>query len=124
MVIDMNEAQVRTLQQVRQVLAGTQAMEFQATADDADRYAWIESVLRRFEYRGLPRADRGAVLVYLQHLSGYSRAQITRLVSRCIEDVWLAPITLAGALTHQICCGGCAVASCSLLPAGWSGPGA
>jgi len=39
MVIDMNEAQVRTLEQVRQVLAGTQAMQFQATADDAGRYA-------------------------------------------------------------------------------------
>ena len=82
MVIDMNEAQVRTLAQVRQVLAGTQAMEFQAAADDAGRYAWLESVLRRFEYRGLPRADRGPVLAYLQRLSGYSRSQITRLVSR------------------------------------------
>jgi 6-phosphogluconate dehydrogenase (decarboxylating) len=37
MVIDMNEAQVRTLEQVRQVLAGTQAMEFQAAAEDAGR---------------------------------------------------------------------------------------
>lgn len=82
MVIDMNEAQVRTLDQVRQVLAGTQAMEFQAAAEDADRYAWIESVLKRFDYRRLPRADRGSVLAYLQRLSGYSRAQITRLVSR------------------------------------------
>ena len=83
MVIDMNEAQVRTLEQLRQVLAGTQAMEFQAAAvDDKGRYAWIESVLRRFEYRRLPRADRGPVLAYLQRLSGYSRAQITRLVSR------------------------------------------
>jgi hypothetical protein len=82
MVIDMNEAQVRTLEQVRQVLAGTQALEFQATADDAGRYAWIESVLLRFEYRGLARGDRGRVLAYLQRLSGYSRAQITRLVSR------------------------------------------
>jgi hypothetical protein len=82
MVIDMNEAQVRTLEQVRQVLAGTQAMEFQAAAADEGRYAWIESVLRRFEYRRLPRADRGPVLAYLQRLSGYSRAQITRLVSR------------------------------------------
>ena len=52
MVIDMNEAQVRTLEQVRQVLAGTQAMEFQAAADDAGRYGWIESVLKRFEYPG------------------------------------------------------------------------
>jgi hypothetical protein len=59
MVIDMNEAQVRTLEQVRQVLAGTQAMEFQAAAGDEGRYAWIESVLRRLEYRRLPRADRG-----------------------------------------------------------------
>ena len=82
MVIDMIEAQVCTLQQVRQVLAGTQAMEFQAVADDQGRYAWIESVLQRFEYRRLPRADRGPVLAYLQRLSGYSRAQTTRLVSR------------------------------------------
>lgn len=49
MVIDMNEAQVHTLEQVRQVLAGTQMMEFQAAAGDADRYAWIEAVLKRFD---------------------------------------------------------------------------
>ena len=42
MVIDMNDAQVRTFERVRQVLAGRQALEFQATADDAARYAWIE----------------------------------------------------------------------------------
>lgn len=82
MVIDMNEARVRTLEQVRQVLAGMQAMAFQAAADDTGRYAWIESVLERFEYRRLPRSDHGPVLAYLQRLSGYSRAQVTRLVSR------------------------------------------
>jgi transposase InsO family protein len=82
MVIDMNEAQVRTLEQVRQVLAGTQAMEFQAAADDEGRYAWIGSVLKRFDYPRLGRTDRGPVLAYLQRLSGYSRAQITRLVKR------------------------------------------
>jgi transposase InsO family protein len=82
MVIDMNEAQVRTLEQVRQVLDGTQALEFRRAQDDEGRYGWIESVLRRFEYRQLPRPERGPVLAYLQRLSGYSRAQITRLVSR------------------------------------------
>jgi hypothetical protein len=86
MVIDMYEAQVRTLEQVRQVLEGTQALEFRA-ADDGDeqRYAWIEQVLRRLGYRRLGRSDRGAVLTYLQRLSGYSRAQVTRLVSK-----WMA----------------------------------
>ena len=82
MVIDMNEAQVRTLEQVRLVVAGTQALEFRRAEDDEGRYGWIEQVLRRFEYRQLGRADKGAVLAYLQHLSGYSRAQLTRLVSR------------------------------------------
>ena len=78
----MNEAQVRTLEQVRQVLEGTQSLEFRRAEDDQGRYAWIESVLRRLDYRQLPRAHRGPVLAYLQRLSGYSRAQITRLVSR------------------------------------------
>ena len=59
MVIDMNEVQVRTLEQVRQVLAGTQSLEFRRSEDDPGRYAWIESVLRRFDYRQLPRAHRG-----------------------------------------------------------------
>jgi len=78
----MNEAQVRSLEQVRQVLQGTQSLEFRRAEDDPGRYAWIESVLQRFAYRQLPRAHRGPVLAYLQRLSGYSRAQITRLVSR------------------------------------------
>lgn len=81
----MNETQVRTLEQVRQVVAGTQALEFRRTEDDAGRYAWIASVLRRFEYGRLKRRDRGVMLVYLQRLSGYSRAQVKRLVA-----TWLA----------------------------------
>ena len=85
MVIDMNEAQVRTLAQVRQVLEGTEALEFRRAEDDAGRYGWIEAVLRRFEYRQLPRGDRAPVLAYLQRLSGYSRAQLTRLVSRWVS---------------------------------------
>ena len=84
MVIDMNEAQVRTLEQVRQVLEGTRSLEFGRAEDDQGRYAWIESVLRRLDYRQLPRAHRGPVLAYVQRLSGYSRAQITRLVSRWV----------------------------------------
>jgi hypothetical protein len=84
MVIDMNEAQVRTLEQVREVLAGTQALQMRPVADEPGRYAWIETVLRRFDYRQLKRADRGVLLTYLQRLSGYSRAQVTRLVSRWV----------------------------------------
>lgn len=85
MVIDMNEAQVRSLEQVRQVLEGTQSLEFRRAENDEGRYAWIESVLRRLDYRQLKRCDRGCVLAYVQRLSGYSRAQVTRLVSRWVD---------------------------------------
>ena len=84
MVIDMNDAQVRTLELVRRVVAGTEALELRRCEDDQGRYVWIESVLRRFDYRQLPRRDRGLVLACLQRLSGYSRAQLTRRVSRWI----------------------------------------
>ena len=60
MVIDMNEAQVRTVEQVRQVLEGTQELEFRLAEDDEGRYGWIAAVLKRFEYRQLPRADHPA----------------------------------------------------------------
>lgn len=86
----MNEAQVRTIEQVRLVLAGTQALEFRRAEDDEGRYAWIEQVLRRFGYRQLGRSERGAVLAYVQRLSGYSRAQVTRLVARWVGGKPLA----------------------------------
>jgi hypothetical protein len=53
MVIDMNEAQIGMLELVRQVLDATAELEFKQAANDAHRYAWIEAVLRRFNYRGL-----------------------------------------------------------------------
>ena len=82
MVIDMNEAQVRSVEQMLQVLAGTQALEFRQAGDDQDRYAWIGAVLGRIDYNRLKkRPDRGVVLMYLQRLSGYSRAQVKRLVA-------------------------------------------
>ena len=84
MVIDMNEAQVRTLEQVRQVVAGTQALEFRGAQDDEARYAWIGQVLGRFGCRQLGRTDKGVLLAYLQRLSGYSRAQVTSLDTRWV----------------------------------------
>src|SRR5260370_41243312 len=85
MVIDMNEAQVSTVEKMRQVLAGTQAIEFRQAGDDAGRYARIDAVLRRMDYRQLKRPERGVALAYLQRLSCYSRPPGTPLMAR-----WMA----------------------------------
>ena len=66
---------------MRETLSGTQALQFAALPHDAQRYRWIEGVLRRIRYRTLRRASHGIVLAYLQRFSGHRRAQVTRLVS-------------------------------------------
>ena len=86
----MNESQVRTIEQVRQVLSGTSALEFRGCADDQGCYDWIDSVLRRFDFERLKRPERGLLRAYVQRLSGYSRAQVTRLVALWRSDAPMA----------------------------------
>jgi transposase InsO family protein len=82
MVIDMSEQKLVSLSQLRQFLEGTQAVEFRGCGHDADRYRHIETVLRRFGYGRLKRADKGLVVRYLVRTTGYSRQQLTRLIQR------------------------------------------
>jgi transposase InsO family protein len=82
MVINMNEEQLGTIEQVEQFLSGSAAVEFTAAGDDSDRYGHISRVLKRFDYPRCSKRERGILHRYLQHTSGYSRAQVTRLVTR------------------------------------------
>ena len=85
MVIDMNESRLTTVAQLRAFLDGTLEVELCPLREDAQRYAFISALLRRFAYTGLGRVDKGVVLRYLQRTSGYSRQQLTRLVRRVSE---------------------------------------
>ena len=82
MVINMNESELRTIEQIEQFLAASAEVAFTAHGDDVERYAHISRVLKRFDYTRCSRHDRGVLLRYLQHTSGYSRAQLTRRVAR------------------------------------------
>ena len=84
MVIHMNETRLTTIAQLQEFLAGSHEIEFTAhdQSNDCERYAHISRVLKRFDYRRLKRSEQGTVLAYLRRTSGYSRAQLTRLVAR------------------------------------------
>ena len=56
---------------MREALSGTQVLQFAALPHDAQRYRWIEGVLRRIRYRTLRCASRGIVLAYPQRFSEY-----------------------------------------------------
>jgi len=78
----MNETQLRTIEQIEQFLNASAAIEFSAVGNDSERYEPISRVLKRFDYPGRNKRERGVLRRYLQHTSGYSWAQVTRLVTR------------------------------------------
>ena len=88
MVIDMDESKLRTIAQLQDFVAATPEVSFSSVAgsDDSHRYAHISRVLKRFDYPSLGKPARGVVRAYLVRTSGYSRAQITRLVARWIDN--------------------------------------
>jgi transposase InsO family protein len=76
----MNDTKVTTLDQIREVLAGARGLAFKGT-DRQERYVWIKDTLKRFHYFKQDRRHKGLVKAYLERLSGFSRAQITRLIA-------------------------------------------
>ena len=69
---------LRTIEQMKEFLNACGPVAFTAAGEDGERYGHISRVLLRFDYPGRNKRERGVVLRYLQHTSGYSRAQMTR----------------------------------------------
>jgi transposase InsO family protein len=81
MRLNMNDEQLQTLEQVRNFIKGNQAVEYKGL-NTHERYAWIEEVLNRFRYYKLKKDGKGLIKDYLLKVTGYSRAQLTRLIGR------------------------------------------
>ena len=77
----MNDSHIETLEQVHQFLRGVAVMEITIPSKN-EGYRWIQGTLVRFQYLSLGKADRGLIRRYLQQISGYSRAQIARLIKQ------------------------------------------
>ena len=78
----MDESRLSTIGQIEEFLSASTQVEFSAHSGDTERYAHISRVLRRFDYPRRNKRERGVLLAYLRHISGYSRPQLTRLVTR------------------------------------------
>ena len=89
MIVKLNTRTLRTLEQVRAFLAGTASVGFEPPAESG-RYAWIVGILRQFGYARLKRRDKGLLRRFLLKVSGYSRAQLNRLIAQWCETRTLA----------------------------------
>ena len=81
MIVTLQTQRVQTLEQVRRVAEGNEAVDF-ALADRASAYEFIGRTLVQFDYAALGKADKGAVKAYLGKMTGLSRAQLTRLMAQ------------------------------------------
>jgi len=77
----MNDEQIQTIEQAKQFILGSEALAFRGVSVE-ERYQWIEAVLVRFKYYRLKRAEKGVIRRYIEKVSGYSRAQVSRLIRR------------------------------------------
>jgi hypothetical protein len=84
MVINMEEAKLRTLEQIKVFLDGTTEVAFRVPKEERNQF--IERVLKRFGYAPHGRADKGVLLRYIERMTGLSRQQVTRLVRQYRKD--------------------------------------
>jgi hypothetical protein len=79
MQLIMNDDRLNTIEQVKQFLEGSDSLHFGGVSIE-EQYRWIEMVLVRFTYARLKRAEKGTIRQYIEKVSGYSRAQMSRLI--------------------------------------------
>ena len=84
MVINMEEAKLQTLVQIKAFLDGTSEVAFRVSKEE--RNPFIERVLKRFGYAPHGRIDKGVLLRYIERMTGLSRQQVTRLVRQYRRD--------------------------------------
>ena len=90
MTVTMDDTQITTLEQIKQVLKSAQAIAFKGVRRE-QIYRWLESVLKRFKYFELNRKGKGLVRAYLHRLSGLSHAQLTRLLLKYLLEGAIRP---------------------------------
>ena len=86
----MDDRKLETMKQIEEFLEGNSGIEFKRIAG-SEQYQWIESVLRRFNYPKLGRVEKGVIRRYLLKVTGYSRAQASRLIGRFNQEGELKP---------------------------------
>ena len=77
----MRNTEKLSLEQIRAFLEASEEIEFEA-AHRQEVYDWITQTIRQQEYWKQKRAVKGVLRRYIAKMTGLSRAQVTRLLSR------------------------------------------
>jgi hypothetical protein len=77
----MDTTHIPTLKQMEEYVSGSNAVSLRCQ-DKKEAYAYVEQVAVAVSYIKLRKKDRGIVRDYLRSVTGYSKAQLTRLLGQ------------------------------------------
>lgn len=69
------------ISQIREFIKFAKGIEFKG-AKRKEKYEWIETVLFRFRYYSLRKKEKSILKKYLMQMTGFSDAQLTRLIAK------------------------------------------
>ena len=75
----MTDSEIRTVAEIKEFLKHSSKIVFKRRSR-TEAYAWTEKTLMRLKYLCLDKPEKGVVRAYLGLMTGYSRAQVTRLI--------------------------------------------
>src|SRR4051812_45607027 len=77
----MEAGERMSLEQIQAFLKGSQNVRFEAS-QRSEIYEWVTRTLREQEYQQQGRAAKSVIRAYIGKVTGLSRAQVTRLLTR------------------------------------------
>ena len=85
----MDTTHIPTLKQMARYVIGHNIVEL-SCQNKTEAYAFLEQVLVKHSYTTLTKPDKSIVKAYLSQITGYSRAQLTRLLHQYVLSGHLA----------------------------------
>ena len=77
----VSDSRVMTREELAAFLGSSGTLSFRGETRE-ETYAWVERTLRRYRYSTRPRAEKGLLRRYVGKMTGYSPAQLSRLIAQ------------------------------------------
>lgn len=81
MTVDMDDSHIVSVAQIREFLETSALVNFKGVSRK-QKYLWVENTLNRFWYFKLSKNDKGIVRNYIIQMTGFSPAQVGRLIKK------------------------------------------
>lgn len=83
----MNDETLDSPGAIKTFLSGTGNLDL--SLPKLQRYAWVARTLKRTGYFSLSKKEKSIIREYIQRATGYSRAQLTRLIEQYRKQHWI-----------------------------------